>query len=442
MGGTTRHLLESIRRAKLRTDPRLASYELPRWPRSARRRTRIGIVGGGISGLIVAHLLCELGFQVSLFEAQGRVGGRIRTDRLPGAEAFPVEFGAARISDSHRHTFYWLNRMKLTPAPVYPYTGGLVRLDGGQRRVGVNTSLLSANQVHQLVNGQHWESQFQSTAQTLLSLSRDALLKPNWYRVVGGVAQLPLALAANLSGVVQLRRPVDGVDSRGGKVVLRYQQDTTPARAEFDRVVFAAPFSTLRDIEFTPELSPGKRQVIRDARQESALRVAATVSPGSWRDSRLCGWGCTAEGIEVWHPYRMRKEQTSVFVGYAQKTAARQFVNLSRTDREQRFAELLSRMFPGIQPHIQNMTSHCWDEDRWANGAQSIRDYDAATGRAIRMPEGPLHFCGEHTTDGGWMDGAISSAYRVVSEVCCNQARQDHKSSRASADPSGNHSVA
>lgn len=421
MAGTTKHLLESIRRVKLRTDPRLAPYELPPWPHNASGRSRIGIVGAGISGLIVAHLLSELGFQVRVFEAQGRVGGRIYTDRLPGGEDFPVEFGAARISDSHSHTLYWLDRLKFALTPVYPSTGRLVRLDSGLRSVGVDTSLLSAGHVHQLVRGQNWDQQFQPPAARLRSLLHGALLKPNWYGVVGGAAQLPRALAANLAGVVQLRCPVDGVARRGSRITLHYQQGIRRTSAEFDRVVLAAPFSTLRDIEFTPELSPKKHHAIRNARQESALRVVVTANPGPWRGINLCGWGCTNEGIEVWHPYRLRSAQLSVLVGYAQRTAAEQFIHLSPADRERRFAELLGSMFPGIQSHIKQITSHCWDDDRWANGAQSIRDHDDAAATAARMPEGLLHFCGEHTTDGGWIDGAISSAYRVVSEVCCNQ---------------------
>lgn len=442
MGGTTRHLVESLRRVKRKADPRLAPYELPAWSCSPSQRSRIGIVGAGISGLIVAHLLSELGFQITVFEAQGRVGGRIHTHRLPGAEDHPVEFGAARISDSHSHTLYWLDRMGLTLTPLYPPTGRLVRLDGGGRSIGADTSLLSAGQIHQLIRGQNWDSQFRPAAAKLRSLLQDALAKPNWYRIAGGAVRLPRALTANLNGTVHLQCPVEVVTACGSRIMLHYRQGTGSTRAEFDRVVLAAPFSTLRDIEFTPALSPERHHAIRHARQESALRVAVTASPGPWRGTGLCGWGCTDAGIEVWHPYRMRSAQRSVLVGYAQREAAEQFVKLPRTVREHRFAELLESLFPGIQPHIERITSHCWDDDRWANGAQSIRDHDDATAAAIRRPDGLLHFCGEHTTDGGWIDGAISSAYRVVSEICCNQPVSGYGLRPASSDSSRNHNVA
>lgn len=42
--------------------------------------TKIGIIGGGISGLRCADVLLEQGFEVTILEARDRLGGRSKFD--------------------------------------------------------------------------------------------------------------------------------------------------------------------------------------------------------------------------------------------------------------------------------------------------------------------------------------------------------------------------
>jgi oxygen-dependent protoporphyrinogen oxidase len=65
-------------------------------PTDSRSGPRIAVIGGGITGLAAAHRLIELGAEkqrpplVSLFEASGRIGGVITTERRDG---FVIEWG-------------------------------------------------------------------------------------------------------------------------------------------------------------------------------------------------------------------------------------------------------------------------------------------------------------------------------------------------------------
>lgn len=58
----------------------------------AGRGPRVVVIGAGIAGLGAADALAAAGAEVAVLEAQGRIGGRVRTDMSMGV---PVELGAA-----------------------------------------------------------------------------------------------------------------------------------------------------------------------------------------------------------------------------------------------------------------------------------------------------------------------------------------------------------
>jgi protoporphyrinogen/coproporphyrinogen III oxidase len=60
---------------------------------------KIGIIGGGISGLTAAFLLKNKGFEVALFEKSARVGGNIQTVEIDG---FKIEYAPNSLLKSPR----------------------------------------------------------------------------------------------------------------------------------------------------------------------------------------------------------------------------------------------------------------------------------------------------------------------------------------------------
>jgi monoamine oxidase len=60
------------------------------------QRPKIVVVGGGIAGLTAAYRLQEKGADVHLYEARGRVGGRILTAKIGG---YVAELGGQNIAD-------------------------------------------------------------------------------------------------------------------------------------------------------------------------------------------------------------------------------------------------------------------------------------------------------------------------------------------------------
>ncbi len=68
------------------------------------QKIKVAIVGGGPGGLFTTwHLEAKAGTEcdITIFEATGRVGGKIVTGQFPGAG--PYEAGVAEIYDYSRH---------------------------------------------------------------------------------------------------------------------------------------------------------------------------------------------------------------------------------------------------------------------------------------------------------------------------------------------------
>lgn len=167
-------------RLKRKIDPCIPSCELPPWGRVPEgRHLRIGVVGAGIAGLVAARLLEDIGYDVTIFEARGRVGGRIHTIRKMGNPPRTADAGATRFSDTDLHTLYWLRRFNIRLIPMYPESGRPVRLFGTDRQIGRNVACLSSDQIHRLISyPDDWESQYKSVIATTAEFVRNSLMRP------------------------------------------------------------------------------------------------------------------------------------------------------------------------------------------------------------------------------------------------------------------------
>ncbi|MFD4707749.1 flavin monoamine oxidase family protein [Gottfriedia sp. NPDC058432] len=74
---------------------------------------RVTVIGGGLSGLVSASLLKEAGHEVTILEANRRIGGRIYTKREPFLNYQYTELGAMRIPSTHLLTFALINKFNL-----------------------------------------------------------------------------------------------------------------------------------------------------------------------------------------------------------------------------------------------------------------------------------------------------------------------------------------
>ncbi len=81
----------------------------------------VAVIGAGVSGLLAARLLTEAGHKVTVYEANTRVGGRVKTIREPFKWGQTAEAGAMRLPTSYQLVLHLIEKYKLPLTKFYNY---------------------------------------------------------------------------------------------------------------------------------------------------------------------------------------------------------------------------------------------------------------------------------------------------------------------------------
>lgn len=92
---------------------------------------KVIIVGAGMSGLIAAHVLEQMGFEILVIEKTNKVGGRLKTEIIEGV---PLDHGFQVLLTAYPMVNKYLNLDKLDLHFFKP--GALVVIEGKARRIG------------------------------------------------------------------------------------------------------------------------------------------------------------------------------------------------------------------------------------------------------------------------------------------------------------------
>ncbi|MBJ3764593.1 FAD-dependent oxidoreductase [Maribius pontilimi] len=75
----------------------------------ARLGTEVAVIGAGMAGIVAAYELMKLGLRPVIYEAV-RIGGRLRSEPVPGVDDMVVELGGMRFPPTGRAFFHYLNK--------------------------------------------------------------------------------------------------------------------------------------------------------------------------------------------------------------------------------------------------------------------------------------------------------------------------------------------
>lgn len=437
------------------------------------------IIGAGAAGLSAAHELRKAGRTVAVLEARDRVGGRLWTQEIDGAM---LEVGGQWVSPDQEALVELIDELGLETYSRYREgesvyigrDGELTRFSGDAFPVAEHTQQVMAELVEKLdamvaqvdpdrpwetpgareldeISFEAWLAQHTddqeaidnialfvagamltkpphafSTLQALLMAasagSYSHLVDADFIldkRVVGGLQQVPLALAERFSEDIFLGRPVRSLQWSDEGVVARTDDMVVQAKTA---IVALAPVLYPR-ISFDPPLPRRQQQMHQHLSMGFVIKVHAVYDRPFWREHGLSG--------TAFSPYEVSHEaydntnhgdERGTLVGFVSDRVADDVFRLSAAERKEKILESLSHYFG---PEAKNPVVYYesdWGAEEWTRGAYAA-SFDLGGlhryGADLRTAVGPIHFACSDLAGAGYqhVDGAIRMGRLVATQI-------------------------
>lgn len=444
---------------------------------------KVIVVGAGMAGLVAAYELQRAGHDVTLLEAQHRVGGRILTLREPFSEGLYAEAGAMRIPSTHKLTRSYIDKFDLQSREFTKASANAFFHFGGRRHLwseaerdpdslGLDLAGPNADQtVLQLweetirataerveADGGYWDelvSQYgdysiydflksrQCSAESItgfalaagfegvLSNSFVELLRVevDWHgadmlHIPGGMDLLPRAFLPEMQSRLRFGAEMVALDYTSDSVTVHYKTASGLDQVTGDFAILTVPFPVLRFVDVLKPFSAAKQMAIRQLHYVDATKVLIEYRRRFWEeDDRIFG-GVTVTDLPlrlVYYPDHGRETGRGVLIGsYTWEEDARRWGALSDGERVAQASRFLSEIYPQATGEFDGGVSKVWGADKYAGGAFAFFEpgQEARLYQHIMIPEGTIHFAGEHASlKHAWIEGAVESGLRAAQEV-------------------------
>ncbi len=442
---------------------------------------RVAIIGAGLAGLTCAYRLRQAGVTATLYEATRQAGGRTRSLRDLGPDHQVMELGGELIDSGDVHLqnladelgIALLDRAEagrgLPVGEIFAIGGARVseaairaQLDAARPALRVLAEQADAHgpgfdlATYQALNQQPlsaWltahlrdapalravletayrgefgrEPHAQSALNLVYMLGRADPAAPGLfgdsderYQARTGNQSFCDALAAQLPGQVRTLHAlvrVQGAPGRGYQLTFRGPGGAPNALA--DAVIFALPFSTLRQVDLTDlPLSAAKRDAVQELAYGSNAKVSGRFTARPWRSAHGALGSVTSDAPwqQCWDSSLAQAGESGIltnFVGGAPGLAC------GRGSAESWYTGTFLRGVESVLPGVtaryvrgSAVRTH-WPSAPFARGSYAcyapgqwnLHGVEGAT-----EGDGTLFFCGEHTSldRGGFMEGAAET---------------------------------
>jgi len=218
-------------------------------------------------------------------------------------------------------------------------------------------------------------------------------------------------------------------DLGGGSYRCTFRSDASVFDVTADHVVLALPFTKLREVDLDgTEISEIKKRAIKELGMGLSSKLHLQFSSKPWLDVNRSGFALT-EGDSfqmVWDETYTSTASSGILVNYTggNRSVERvtDFSGAAPSDLVTEMLQAIEPLFPGSTTAFNGKAwrDH-WIASPWHYGSYSYLRRGQHTGFSgiEPVPEGNLHFCGEHTSIEfrGFMEGAARSGSRAAREI-------------------------
>lgn len=396
---------------------------------------RIAIIGGGIAGLHCAYLLKKEGISSTIYEADKRAGGRIKSRLNIFADNMSTEFGGEFIDSNHtdmhnlvkefdlelldtlqdpllRDTFYF-NGTKWNEEQIVEEfkkaiptilrdrescgenfdTEDAVRLDQMQleeyfRTLGCEDWFIEIlDRAYMAEFGLECREQSSLNFVSMISLETEEGFdifgeSDERFKVIGGNQRIVDELAKSLEKQIEYNHYLGSISHKNNVYSLTFKNNKT---IEADIVVMAIPFTILRTIEIDiPEMTPEKQKCIQELGYGQNNKIMLSLSGRPWRKTNPAAGGYLVHssihnGWDNGHMQNQNEGATgyTIFLGGgASESIAKIVKQTDATDRvPDGFAEVhaqsLNQVFPGTI-EVYNRNNYA---AMWSNNPYVLASY-------------------------------------------------------------------
>jgi monoamine oxidase len=452
---------------------------------------RIAIVGAGLAGLTCGDELNMNGIKADIYDANDRVGGRCFS--LSGV--FPdqvAERGGEFIDTLHKtmlgyakqfnlaledvektpgEVFYFFNGQRFPESAVVDEFRDLVAamrddlrtvgkptadshtaadaiLDFTNLRVYLNTrgaGTIASKAIEEAYIAEYGvEIDQQSCLSFLLFIHADrrskfrpfGVFSDERYHVIGGNEQIVEGLRDRLNGQIQLRMKLAGArKNTSGEIELTFENSFGKTFSKtFDAVVFAIPFSTLREVELDASLGlpEWKLFAIRKLRYGTNAKMMVGFDGRPWlsQGSNGASYSDLPNHQTTWETNPTKATALhAILTDYSggnrgaslNPQAVQKEAMLFLSDLDQVYPGALavaSRQGGNLRIHLEH-----WPSNPFVKGSYTSNHpgYFTTIADNEAKPVGNLYFAGEHTSSfyefQGFMEGAALSGIRAAREI-------------------------
>ena len=307
---------------------------------------QIIIVGAGISGLVAASLLKEAGHNITILEANNRIGGRIYTIRKPFSRGLYFNAGPMRIPATHDLTVAYIRKFKLPLNPFINKTDSdIIYTNNSKTRLSIfekNPSILgypilenekgkTAEELMLVVlepilnfikkdPSKNWiiiEKKYKAYSlgsflieyysdgaidmigvlldmeaymgMSLIEVLREMIFftsTTKYYEITGGMDALPKAFLPQLNENIFMQYKVEKIiqDDNNVTIQVKHEQTLEKYTVTGDIAIVTIPFSALRFVEIQPYhlFSYYKRRAIRELNYIASTKIAIEFKSRFW----------------------------------------------------------------------------------------------------------------------------------------------------------------